>query len=264
MIWLYNTILYQPIYNALIFLYNVVPGHDIGLAIIALTIIIKAILFPLSAQSIKSQKSLQSLQPKMDELKKKYKDQKEKMGQEMMKLYKNNKVNPLSSCFPLLIQFPFLIAVYQVFRTGLTSNSFELLYPFITNPGAIEPMSFNLLDLSAPSIILAVLAGLAQYVQTSMLTTTKAPKQIKTGKKDENLMAEMNKSMKYFMPILTIFIGASLPAGLTLYWLVTTLLTVVQQKLIFGKKSDLATVPVNATKAEIINEPQKITDETKK
>jgi YidC/Oxa1 family membrane protein insertase len=240
MMWLYHTILYQPIYNLLIFLYNIIPGHDIGLAIIAMTVLIKLILYPLSAKSIKSQKALQDLNPKMEELKKKYKDQKDVLGQEMMKLYKDNKVNPLSSCLPLLIQLPFLIAVYRVFRVGLTNGSMDLLYSFITNPGAINPMMFGFLNLSNPNWILAVLAGVAQFVQSSMLMTKPAPKAAGAGGKDENLMASMNQSMKYFMPIVTIVIGLSLPAGLTLYWFLTTILTVLQQKLVFGKKFEPA------------------------
>ena len=107
MIQLFNTILYEPIYNLLIYFYNIVPGNDIGLAIICLTVLIKLVLMPLSLQAVRSQKTLQDLQPKMDALKKQYKDSKEKLAAETMKLYKEQKVNPLSSCLPLLIQFPF-------------------------------------------------------------------------------------------------------------------------------------------------------------
>lgn len=262
MIWLYNTFLYEPLFNLLVFIYNIVPGNDIGLAIIVLTILIKVILFPLSAKALKSQKSLQDLQPKMENLKKQYKDDKEKLGQEMMKLYKGNKVNPLSSCFPLIIQFPFLIAVYQVFRTGLASQSLDMLYPFISNPGSINPFSFGIIDLGKASIILAVLAGIAQYIQTSMLSTKKAPQKVKDGKKDENITADINKSMKYFMPFLTILIGASLPGGLTLYWLLTTVLTVVQQKFIF-KKTAQVEVPIDALKTEAVEKKELPSNERK-
>ena len=234
MIQLFNTILYQPIFNLLIYFYNVVPGHDIGLAIIALTIIVKLVLLPFSLQSVKSQKALQELQPKIEELKKKYADSKEKLAQETMKLYKEQKVNPLSSCLPLLIQFPFLIAVYQAFRVGLTTNNFSLLYPFIENPGQINHLAFGFLNMSIPNAVLAVLSGLAQYVQTKMMTTKKQP--VKTGgAKDENMLASMNKSMLYFMPIMTIVIGMSLPAGLTFYWFLTTVFTSVQQLFMFKK-----------------------------
>ncbi len=235
MIQLFNTVLYEPLLNLLVFLYNVIPSQDIGLAIIALTIIIKIVLFPFSLQSIKSQRALQIIQPKMDELKRKYKDQKEKLSQEMMKLYKEQKVNPLSSCFPLLIQFPFLIAVYQVFRTGLNSESLDLLYTFVENPGHINSIFLGILDLAKPSAVLALLAGAAQFWQTRMLGIKKPPKKVK-GSKDESMLASMNKNMLYFMPVLTVVIGMSLPGGLTLYWFLTTLLTVAQQFFFFKKK----------------------------
>lgn len=235
MVQLFNTILYQPLLNFLVFLYNIVPGHDLGVAIILLTLIIKLILYPLSRQSIKSQKALQDLQPKIDALKKQYKDDKEKQAKAMMDLYRAEKVNPLSSCLPLLIQLPFLIAVFQVFRTGLNSASLELLYPFIQNPGQLNSISFGFIDLAKPNVILAVLTGAAQFWQTKMLSTKRPPKAM-PGSKDEDMMAVMNKQMLYFMPILTVIIGVSLPAGLVLYWLVMTLLTVLQQLVMFKKK----------------------------
>jgi len=234
MIALFNTIFYQPILNLLVYLYNVLPGNDIGVAIIALTIIIKLILTPFTFQSLRSQKALQDLQPKMDALKKEHAGDKEKMASETMKLYKEQKVNPLSSCLPVLIQFPFLIAVYQAFRIGLTAEQLQGIYPFIHNPGHINPMTFGIMDLAVPSLILAVLAGLSQFFQTKMMTTKKPKKGI-PGSKDEGAMASMNKTMLYFMPVFTVIIGAKLPGGLTLYWLITTVLTIVQQHFVMKK-----------------------------
>ena len=234
---LFNTVLYEPIYNLLIFFYNIVPGNDIGLAIILLTVVVKAVLLPFSWQAVRSQKSLQDLQPKMDALRKEHKNDKEKLAQATMALYKENKVNPFSSCLPLLIQFPFLIAVYKAFRNGLTSDNFDLLYSFVVNPGSINSLSFNFVDMAVPSLALAVLAGGAQFIQTKMLMSKKAPVKSK-GAKDENTMANMNKSMQYLMPVMTIFIGTRLPAGLTFYWFLTTVFTVLQQKIMFKKKNN--------------------------
>ncbi len=231
----FNLIFYQPLFNLLVFFYNIIPGHDLGLAIIAVTILIRLILYPLYLQTIKSQKALQDLQPKLDALKEKYKDKKEELAQEMMKLYKAEKVNPLSSCLPLLIQLPFLIAVYKVFQVGLNSTSLTLLYPFINNPGHLNHFSFGLIDLSKPSYVLAVLAGVVQFWQSKMLVTSRPPKGL-PGSKDEDATAVINKQMVYFMPLFTIFIGVSLPGGLTLYWFVTTLLMALQQLYFFSKK----------------------------
>ena len=213
------------------------PGNDIGIAIIILTALIRLALFPLNQQSIKSQKALQDLQPKIDELKKRYADNKQELGKAMMDLYKEQKVNPFSSCLPLLIQFPFLIAVFYVFRDGLTGGSLDIVYNFIQRPDSINAMSLGIIDLAKPNPILAVLAGLAQFWQAKMMMAKRVPKQARNNPvaKDEDMMAIMNKQMVYFMPAITVFIGLTFPGGLTLYWLVTTLLTGLQQVYIFKK-----------------------------
>jgi len=234
---LYQIIFYQPILNLLVFFYNIVPGHDIGVAILLLTVLIRLVLYPLNSQSIRSQKALQSLQPKIDELKKKYKDNKQEQGRAMMELYKAEKVNPFSSCLPLLIQLPFLIAVFQVFRDGLGNGSLDLVYSFISRPETISPISLGLVDLSVRSIPLALLAGLAQFWQAKMMSTKRPPKKI-PGSKDEDMMAIMNKQMIYFMPAITVFFGLTFPGGLTLYWFLTTLLTALQQLYMFRKKEE--------------------------
>lgn len=233
MLYLYNIILYQPIYNALVFFYNLVPWHDLGISIIAVTVLLKIILHPLSVKALRSQRALQDLEPKMKEIREKYKDNKQEQAKAIMEFYKQEKVSPFSSCLPLLLQFPFLIAIYQAMQAAVKNQGFEMLYPFVSNPGAINAVSFGFLDLAKPNIILAVAAGAAQFWQTKMLSVKQPPKAAGAGAKDESQMAMMNKQMQYMMPLFTIFIGISLPAGLTLYWLLTTILTVGQQVLIF-------------------------------
>ena len=119
---MFETFFVQSILNLVVFLYNYLPGQDLALVIIGLTGLIKLLLYPLSKKSLESQKALQEIQPKIEELKEKFKDNKEMMGREMMEIYKQNKVNPLSSCLPLLLQLPFLIAVFHVFRDGLDKS----------------------------------------------------------------------------------------------------------------------------------------------
>ncbi len=237
MIEFFKIILYQPLLNLLVVFYNITPGHDLGVAIIFLTLVVKLVLFPFSHQSIKAQKSLKDLQPKIEEIKKKYADQKDKQAQAMMVLYKENKINPFSSCLPLLIQFPILIAVYQVFRVGLTSTSLPV-YSFIYNPGSLNIMAFGLLDLAKPNYVLAFITGVLQYLQMKVLTSNQPVKELVKQKdaKDENIMSTMNKQMKFMMPALTVFIGLTLPSGLMLYWLISVLGTIVEQKIIFKNK----------------------------
>lgn len=242
MIELFKTILYEPLLNLLVLFYNIIPGHDLGLAIILLTIVIKLLLFPLSRQGIKAQKSLQSVQPKIEAIKKKYAHDKEKQTRAIMNFYKENKVNPFSSCLPLLIQLPILIAVFQVFRLGLTDSALPV-YSFIYNPGVLNVLSFGSFNLAEPSIFLAILTAVFQYFQTKIMSVHKPPEKfIKHGAKDENMMSIMNKQMKYMMPAITLFIGMTLPSGLMLYWLVSLLISILEQKII-------STKPVSATKS---------------
>jgi YidC/Oxa1 family membrane protein insertase len=235
---LFTLIFLQPILNLLVWLYNVVPGHDIGIAIILLTIIVKAILYPLTAKQIKQQRALQEVQPKIQEVREKFKNDKEAQARELMQLYSREKVNPAASCLPLLIQLPVFIALYQALTLGLGSKSLDLLYSFVANPQSIDTRLFGFLDLSHPNYFLAIAAALVQFVQTRQILkppanasiTSPPPEVAKVpGAKDEAMATMMNKQMMYLMPIMTAFIGFSLPGGLTLYWLVMSLLTVLQQ-----------------------------------
>lgn len=213
-----------------------------GLAIIALTVVVKAILWPFTQASLKSQKALQELQPKLNELKVKFKDDKEGLAKAMMELYAAEKVNPLSSCLPILVQIPILIALYQVLSDGLAGQKLDLLYPFVANPGQINTNFFGLLDLTVASLPLAVLAGGLQFVQAKMLMPKKIPEQVqgKEGAKDEEMLKAMNVSMMYMMPVMTVVIGAKLPGGLTLYWVMVTVISVFQQWLVLRKKKQVA------------------------
>ena len=234
----FHTILYQPLFNLLIGIYDLLPGWDIGFAIIVLTVFIKLALWPLSNTSLKSQKALQEIQPKIEALKEEFKDDKEKLAKAMMELYTKEKVNPFSSCLPLLIQLPILIALYRVFIAGLNTESLVNLYAFVPNPGEIRHIFLGLVDLTKPNVVLAVLAGAFQFVQTRMLMSKRVPPLVRksAGARDEDMMASMNKSMMYFMPVMTVVIGVSLPAGLTLYWVTVNIISVLQQLLVFSKK----------------------------
>ena len=181
------------------------------------------------------------LQPKINSLKDRFKDDKQAQAKALMELYKEHKVNPFSSCLPLLVQLPFLIALYRVFLTGLNNTGVADLYPFIHNPGVISGLSFGILDLAHPSYVLAILAGIAQFLQAKQLQV-KQPAVATSGSKDESMMASMNKQMLYLMPVMTAFIGSRLPGGLALYWLVTTLLTYGQQWLMLRKLKPLEKV----------------------
>ena len=229
LITLFNQILYQPLFNGLIWLYNVIPGHDLGIAIIVLTTLIRLILYPLSQKAIRSQKAMAKLQPEIKEIREKHKD-KQEQAKAMMDLYKKYKINPLSGCLPILIQFPILIALYRVFFTGLDPQKLDGLYSFVTRPETLNTMFLGILDLSQRSVVLALLAGLFMFIQSKMLMPQKMMKQgggLKIGSVDFSSL--MSQQMTYFMPLITVFIAWSLPAALPLYWIVITLFGIIQQ-----------------------------------
>ena len=220
---LYTEILYRPLFNAVVFLYNILPGHDFGFAIIALTTVIRVLFFPLSIKTVRSQKAMSLLNPKLQEIKQKFKDDKSAQSIETMKLYKDNNINPLSGCLPLLIQLPILIALYQAFIAGLKPENLSMLYGFISNPGVINKISLGFMDITSRIPLLAVLAGGAQFVQAWV---TKAQNQGSSLSKE---MAALNSQMLYFFPIMIIVIGWNLPAGLVLYWITTTVFSILEQ-----------------------------------
>ncbi len=227
---LFNLILYQPLFNALILLYQYLPGHDFGLAVILLPVLIKILLYPLGTQTIKSQKILAEIQPKIKEVQEKYKNDKEKQTKAVMEIYQKAKINPLSGCLPVLIQIPILIALYQVFWQGLKPEQMALLYGFVSFPGQINPGFLGIINLSEPNLFLAVLAGILQFFQTKMTT----PK-IKTKNKNSDFSGILQKQMLYFLPIFTIIILVKLPSAIGLYWITTTLFSIIQQYFILNK-----------------------------
>ncbi len=228
---IFNTLLYRPLFNVLILLYNYLPGHDFGLAIITLTLIIRLILYPSSVKSIKSQRALSELQPKIQELQKKHKGDKEKQAKATMELYKKERVNPLGGCLPMLIQLPFLIALYRVFWTGLRPEELNNLYSFVAHPGQINAYFLGIVDLAQPNMILAVFAGILQFVQTKMIFSKS--KKSKTTGSDFSRM--MQKQMVYFFPVFTVIILLRLPAAIGFYWIASSLFLVIQQYFILKK-----------------------------
>jgi YidC/Oxa1 family membrane protein insertase len=244
---IFDQFVYAPIYNLLIFVYNLLPFRDFGLAIIIVTLIIKFLLIPLSRKQIESQKKMTELQPKIKELQKKYKDDKEKQSRALMELYKTNKSNPFSGCLPMIVQLVFLIAIYRVLFNISQANLMvdgSLLYGFINNPGQIDKMFLGLIDLSTavnlgsitftevPKIILVILAAFSQYFQTKMLMAKQKDATSPQSNDKLDFYQMMSKQMLYLGPLLTLFIGIKFPSGLALYWLISTLFMIIQQYLL--------------------------------
>ncbi len=236
---LFNIVLFRPLFNALVLIYQFVPGRDFGLAVIVLTVIIRLIIYPLMAKSIKSQKMLSDIQPKIQEIQRQYEKDKEKQAKEMMALYQKEKANPFGGCLPLLIQLPVMIALYRVFWKGLDPETMSYLYSFVPNPGPIDPVFIGLIDLSKPFFLLAVLAGIVQFFQSKMIM----PKTDKKAKQNDQMARFSNlmqKQMIYFFPFFTVIILLNFPSAIALYWIVTALFSILQQKLIFKKQKNIS------------------------
>lgn len=228
---IFNEAFYRPLFNGLIFLYNTVPYHDFGVAIILLTLIIRFILYPLNQKAIKSQKALNELQPQIKDIQTKYKNDRTKQSQALMELYRQKGINPASGCLPLLIQLPVLFALYRVFWNGLNPESLNSLYAFISRPEVINPWFLGLIDLSKANWAMAILAGAFTFVQSKMMMPSR-PANAAPG----DFSKMFSKQMVYFMPIVTVIIAWKLPAGLALYWIIITLFGIAQQYLVTRKK----------------------------
>ncbi len=230
----FHAVFYQPLYNVIVFFYDV-AWYDFGIAIILTTLLLKVVLIPLTNKQIASQKQLQEVQPKIKALQHKYKDDKERQTKEIMNFYKENKVNPFGGCLPLIIQMFFFFAIYRIiFNTS--NNGFNVhaadLYTFVANPGSINHLFLNFLDLTAPSIALAVLTAIAQYVQLKMMMKNQPKPEEKPASTEPDIATMMNKQMVVLMPIMILVFGIKLAAALTLYWLVSTLFMIGQQQYI--------------------------------
>ena len=228
----WNLIIGNPVLNVLIASSHFLSG-SFGLAIIALTIIVRLISWPLTKRQLNSTKALQNMQPKIQELQKKYGKNKQKLQQEMMKLYKEAGVNPLGCLWPMLIQFPIWIALYQAIMRALATTPENLLdlahrlYSWdIVNQAIPLSSKFLWLDLGQPDpyFILAIIVGGTMWVQQKMTQApTVDPRQQSTS-----------RMMLLMMPLMFGFITLMVPSGLALYWTVSNIIGIVTQYIMAG------------------------------
>lgn len=227
---IFNESIIRPLLNLLVGVINFLPGNDFGLAIIIVTLLSRILFYPLSYKALKSQKALAKLQPKLKEIQNKHKNNREDQSKAIMELYKENKINPFSGCIPILIQLPLLIGLYKVFLSDLSPDGIQGLYSFVSAPEHINTTFLGVLNLTQPSLILAICAGLAQFLLSKSTFAKKKQIGITSGTKDfQNIFG---KQMMYVFPFITVFIARTFPAGLALYWLVTTLFSFGQQYII--------------------------------
>ncbi len=226
----WNIILFKPFVNILAFLISVIPGGDVGIAIILLTVIVKAALYPLSQRAIVSQAKMNALAPELNKIKSSGAN-KEEQARLTFEVYKKYDTNPFSGCLLLLIQIPIIFALYRVFYTGLSFDS-TLLYSFTPVPHNINMFFLGLFDLHNRSILFAVLAGISQYFQAYFMP--KPPVSGDGTSFQDSLAKSMQTQMKYVFPFIIALIAYRISGAIALYWVISNVFAVGQQ--IYARK----------------------------
>ncbi|MCR4279590.1 MAG: YidC/Oxa1 family membrane protein insertase [Candidatus Zambryskibacteria bacterium] len=229
---IYHTFFYDPIYNFLIFLFQVFPWADAGIIVILLTIIVRLALFPLSRKAVLTQVKMAEIGPDLTEIKEKYKGNSEEQARRTLALYKERGVNPFSGILVIIIQIPIILALYQIFIHFPEVNA-ALLYAFVSVPENINTTFLGLIDITAKSAVIAVLAAASTYFQFQV--SMKGQKEPKGNSFGDNLTRSMQKQMKYFFPVIVFFISYNISGVIALYWLTTNLFSIGQE--LFVKRS---------------------------
>ena len=231
--YIWHTFFFDPIYNGLVFFVDVIPGGDVGLSIIAITIVVKLVLFPLSIRAAKTQRAMKEIEPKLKELQEKHKSDREALARATMALYKESGINPFSSIFLLLLQLPIIFALYlSVLRGGgvpFPDINVDLLYSFVPVP---EMVFLGFVDITAKSLPLALLAGAAQFVHSHMATPKLAPKKEGVVDLKDDFMRSMNLNMRYVLPVIIAIAAYTLSAAVALYFTISGLMAILQELMI--------------------------------
>jgi len=230
---MFTTILVKPLFNLLMLLYSVIPGHDFGVAIIVMTILVRLALWPILSSQLRSQKKLQALSPEVAKIKKQAKGDKQLESKLLMEMYKEREINPFASLIPLLVQLPLFLALYIALRDVIKPGEIaHLIYPglrhlgtiknILAQPSTFKPWFLGIFDLAKVSPVLALVAGVTQFFQTKQLIPKAAP-----GDSQAQAMAATTK----IFPVLTFIIGLRLPSALALYWAMASGVAIIQQSI---------------------------------
>lgn len=222
------TIVTQPLYNGIVGLIHLLPWADLGVIVVIFTVLVRFVLFPVAQKALRTQLALQKVQPKMDEIRERFKNDRQQQAQKMLELYREHKVNPFSSILFMFIQIPIIFGLYFMFvRTGLPEFHPEFLYSFVSVPEPISTLFLGIVDVAQKSIPLALLAGVSQFFQAFFMRMPQP-----SGSK-ESFGASFQKSMsfqvKYVFPVIIVFISAALPGSVALYWTTSNLFSIAQE-----------------------------------
>lgn len=255
----FNTFFYEPLYNGLIFLVSVIPGADIGIAVVLFTLIIKLALFPFTHKGIQTQSKLRTLEPDIKDLKEKHSKDKQEQARQVMELYRKHGVSPFSGCLTVLVQLPVIIALYWVFWKGLKFDpslldafphipghintallNHDILYSFVHIPEFVKTNFLGFIDMTGKSILLALLAGISQYFQIKLSMPDSGKLSLKsTGSLKDDLMQSMKFQMRYILPVFVSVFAYTISAAVALYWVTSNTFSIAQELLVKRKAEAL-------------------------
>lgn len=225
---LFHSYIFLPLYNLLVYLIGVVPGGDIGVAVILATIIVRLVIMPLSFAQLKSARVMKALNPEMKSIQKKYKDSPEDKARETFALYKRYKLNPFAGILVALIQLPILLGLYFVFKSHtLATIDMSLLYSFVPVPDVVSPLFLGLFTVAGSSIFFAVLATALQALQ--IWYSVPVPEKSIDNDAAEDFSRQMALQMRFVLPV---FIGIAAfytSNAIALYFITSALISIAQE-----------------------------------
>ncbi|KXJ98963.1 MAG: Membrane protein insertase MisCA precursor [Parcubacteria bacterium OLB19] len=232
--YIWHTFFFDPVYNGLIFFIGIIPGGDVGLAIIATIVMVKVILLPLSVKAAKTQRIMREIEPKLREIKETHKDNREAQALAMMTVYREAGMNPFASLFLILLQIPIVIALYFAVYSGggvkLPDINVALLYDFISNPSFVNMNFLGWIDITGKSVFLAFLAGLTQYYQVKVSLPELPPRDPnKAPDMKDEFIRNMHMQMRYVMPVIIFFVSYIISAAIALYFFVSNIVAILQE-----------------------------------
>lgn len=228
---LFHTYLIEPIYNLLIYLVGVIPGGDVGIAVIAVTLAIKILILPLSLSAVRTQRAMRVIEPELKEIREKHKDNKEKQARETFALYRKYNIKPFASFATLLIQLPILLALYLVFHgEKLPVVDVEVLYSFIHIPAVISTDFLGMFSVSGKSILLALIAGITQFLQAYFAIPTPEKKEKAT------MMEDFGRAMalqaRFVIPLIIALVAYQTSVAIALYFITSNIVMLVQELIV--------------------------------
>ena len=238
---IWHTLFLDPIYNTLVFFIDSIPGGDVGVAIILTTLVVKLLLLPLSLKAARTQRLMREIEPKLKEIKEKFKEKREEQARAMMEAYKEAGLNPFASILLIFIQIPIIIGLYfSVSRGGgvpLPDINTDLLYSFIPTPETANMVFLGFVDIAKKSLPLAVLAGVTQFLYGRLAIPKPKPRKDDAAPSlKEDFTRSMQMQMRYMMPIVIFIFAYSISAAIALYFTVSNLAAIAQEYFVKRKK----------------------------